>query len=1299
MSMSHVKVLTVAVLSAVSFVGFGGSSVSLRPGGAEVLVAPAAPRTVRFAADDLTNHLSQVLGAAVPVVTTPTDGKVQIVVGDSEWSRAAGIDVAKLPRDGFVLRTSAGRVYVVGRDDPAEDFGKKLSQGAYPATEHATAFGVMEFLERYAGVRFYYPDEYGTIVPRKASVEVAATDETVKPRFTTRRSGLRGAGPCGELPLGPGQDVRKAWWRFRLREGTVNIPCCHGQNRFGVVKLFTKTHPEYFQLRKDGTRCTETSADVGYKIGQLCHTSGVWDFFRSATVERMRKGEKYVDVMPQDGMRACLCENCLKRYSQTNDFSLASGFCSELMWSNTVSVAEAVRAAGLDGCVTQMAYGPCRVIPSIDIPDNVKVVLAVGGPWSLSRPDIFEKQVEFIRGWSEKLKGPVSWIWTYPMKNYGRLMAHGVPQYAPRAYFEFFRRVAPYVDGAYTESNQERDTAFYNYMNYYVFARLCWDADMDVEKVLAEHNALLFGAGAAAMAKYFDRLEKIWISKVAIPSLIGETEIGPMIYAEKEETILRDIYSDAVLAELGGCLDAAAAAVPAGSPEAKRLAVLRERFHAPLVAAHAKFAPPPVAKASQGHGGALRIDAEGKRTFVKLSVPTMPKKLKPLARYRLSYFIRTENLVQNPEAKGNFGATVEFEQGGKGVKYKATRVPGRNYFRGTNDWTPVEGVVTGSGEVYAEGFKPIVWARVFGATGTVWIDDVRLEEIPSYEPEAPQYKVSGKRKLTWNGLSGRVAPLERVTWENAAAQKGGWRLWRGTAWRNERVNAQVKVWSDVAVPNLRCRFTDFVGPKGAKLPAEALSARFVRNVLASANYRTGEAKVDIPAHAVGDILDDAASADLPEFGFRAIWVQMRVPADAAPGGYRGQLVVSGDGVEDMTFDFRLNVLRRTLPAPKDWKFFLDLWQSPHAVARRHHVEDWSEEHWKLMDPLLRELGDAGQKTITVPLKQTPVKQPDGTWRGLVVRTHRKDGTWAHDFSLFDRWVEFAKARGLGPQIHCYSIAERRQRNHHVYVDEATDKVVHEMVPVLSERNGELWRPFFRAFAKHLKEKGWLDDTYLALDENTLEETKYAVAMARREAPEFKIAFACDRPAADFLAVGIENFSQALRGQLMDEAFLKAVKERAADPKLTTTYYICNFPQKPNSWVTSPLCESAWTGLYAAAKGYSGLLRWAAWSWYLGVDPLWDASCPPRYDAGEAFLMYPGMRSSTRWEMMRDSIENAEKIRILRQEGQATKALEAALSKVDFKPMPKDPDAATRATFEEGYRQQVADVLKALDEIK
>lgn len=125
--MNKAKLLLLVLLAAVSHLGLCGDSVSLHPGVTEVLVSPSAPKTVLFAADDLTNHLSQVLGAAVPIVTKPTDGKVQVVVGDSEWCRAAGIDVAKLPRDGFALKTASGRVYVAGRDDPEEDLGRKLA--------------------------------------------------------------------------------------------------------------------------------------------------------------------------------------------------------------------------------------------------------------------------------------------------------------------------------------------------------------------------------------------------------------------------------------------------------------------------------------------------------------------------------------------------------------------------------------------------------------------------------------------------------------------------------------------------------------------------------------------------------------------------------------------------------------------------------------------------------------------------------------------------------------------------------------------------------------------------------------------------------------------------------------------------------------------------------------------------------------------------------------------------------------------------------------------------------------------
>ncbi len=47
------------------------SAATLEPGKTEVIVAPDAPKTVLFAAEELTNFLAQALGAPVPVATAP----------------------------------------------------------------------------------------------------------------------------------------------------------------------------------------------------------------------------------------------------------------------------------------------------------------------------------------------------------------------------------------------------------------------------------------------------------------------------------------------------------------------------------------------------------------------------------------------------------------------------------------------------------------------------------------------------------------------------------------------------------------------------------------------------------------------------------------------------------------------------------------------------------------------------------------------------------------------------------------------------------------------------------------------------------------------------------------------------------------------------------------------------------------------------------------------------------------------------------------------------------------------------
>ena len=154
-----------------------GKALILAPGNTEVVIAPDAPKTVLFAVEELTNLLSQAYGCAVPVVTSPTPGKKGIYLGDSQWTRAAGIDVAALKRDAFTIVADASSVYIAGRDDTKEDTHHSVYSphtGVWAQYhEHATLFGVYEFLERYAGVRMYFPGELGTIVPRTAGISVS----------------------------------------------------------------------------------------------------------------------------------------------------------------------------------------------------------------------------------------------------------------------------------------------------------------------------------------------------------------------------------------------------------------------------------------------------------------------------------------------------------------------------------------------------------------------------------------------------------------------------------------------------------------------------------------------------------------------------------------------------------------------------------------------------------------------------------------------------------------------------------------------------------------------------------------------------------------------------------------------------------------------------------------------------------------------------------------------------------------------------------------------------------------------
>ena len=741
------------------------SAVVFEPGRSEVVLADGAPGTAAFAASEATNFLSRVLGAAVPIVARPSGGGVaSLVVGSNEWCAAAGVLPDPSVRDAFRIRAADGCVFIVGNDDDVDVFRRLKRGDRGQRFRSGTLFGVYEFLERFAGVRFYFPGEMGTVVPRTGRV-VAKGDLLVQPDFEVRDCSIASAGlwpddfgENGEMVKLSEKETnaRRLLYKLRLRECPERPGCCHGQNGFRIAERFSETHPEYFMLRKDGTRCTGTNFVHNWQGRQLCHTSPVWDVIREETLERIRKGAKSVDVMPQDGMQPCQCPTCQARFNTTN-FSLSSGYATDLIWSNTVAVAKAITAAGLKGSVAQMAYGTYRNLPDMEIPENVNLVLAVGGPWSESHPDIRDKQVEFVRGWSEKLGRKVAWIWTYPMKNYGRLQAPGVPQSAPHAYISFYSRVAPYIKGSYVESGCARGNVLHllhNYLNFYAFSKFAWDNSFDLDAALAEHNRLMFGAGAEEMGRFFARIEELWIGKVAIPSMIGETEIGPvMIKGPSELELWTKIYTPAVIKELEGYLERASTLAGTDAMSAKRVRWIRTCFFGTMVERSREFLKDvlvepelerraastakdvlegveislPKGAVRDGvvkcgkSSGSVKVVADGN---LYVNIP-LTGRVKPNTRYRVSYFVKVEALESD---RGWGGACAEYEE--YAPKYAAVRVPAENPLKGTHDWIAQSGTfVTGPLGGAKEG-RSSLWLRVIHSKGTAWFDGVRLEELP-----------------------------------------------------------------------------------------------------------------------------------------------------------------------------------------------------------------------------------------------------------------------------------------------------------------------------------------------------------------------------------------------------------------------------------------------------------------------------------------------------------------------------------------------------------------------------------------
>lgn len=463
--------------------------------------------------------------------------------------------------------------------------------------------------------------------------------------------------------------------------------------------------------------------------------------------------------------------------------------------------------------------------------------------------------------------------------------------------------------------------------------------------------------------------------------------------------------------------------------------------------------------------------------------------------------------------------------------------------------------------------------------------------------------------------------------------------WKAVAWKGEKIHTQVLVWTKKEIPSLTVKVNSLKNDKGEIIDARNISASFVRYVMTD-EFGKGCGKrktTDYDSSLVEDPIDIVDRLPVKANSVQPLWLSIRVPGDARPGKYSGTLTVVAD--REYTLGISLNVLNHRLPPPAQWKFDLDLWQSAFSIAAVHDVPLWSDEHFRIMKPYFTMLADAGQKIITANIINQPwgeghIYYKDPT---LITRTKKKDGSWKFDYSVFDRYIAFMMDCGINQRINCYSMVTWDLS--FIYFDEATGKEASIKAEPGSKEYNDYWSVMITDFTKHLKEKGWFEKTAIAMDERSMESMKAVIALLRNIDPHWKTALAGDYHPE--IEKDIYDYCIIIRHKFPENV----LNERKAAAKPTTYYTACG-EEYPNGFSYSPPAENTWIGWYASAGGFTGYLRWAYNNW---TEATLSDTRFRQWPAGDCYQIYPGPRSSIRFEKLIEGIQDYEKIRILKEQ--------------------------------------------------
>lgn len=439
----------------------------------QVVLRQNASSSEKWAAGELCTWLKQVSGAEFPLVQEGEEKSEHLILvglgAKAKQILGGGVSDPEIGDETFTYRNAGPHIIIWG------------------GQQRGTQYGVLSFLEKEMGIRWYTPQV--TSVPTKQQYSFHHLYNTESPGIRVRndfyyeafdptwaaRNRINGAMTAREQPGGV-----EAYWSVH-----TFFPLMPPEEFFG-------SHPEYYSLI-DGVRTHDHA--------QLCVTNpDVVRILTERLLKVMREQPQYLiyDVSQNDWAGACECDKC-QAVAKAEESE--SGPVIQLV----NQIAEQVEKEFPDKFVGTLAYQytrkPCKTFK----PRHNVVVRFCSIECCFAHDFLSCEEnksfVDDLRGWASI--APHLYIWDYVVN-----FSHYILPYPN------FRVLKPNIQlfrenkaiGIMEQAAYQSRGGEFAELRAYVIARLLWNPDADVDEIINDFMYGYYGRSGQYVRAYFDLL-------------------------------------------------------------------------------------------------------------------------------------------------------------------------------------------------------------------------------------------------------------------------------------------------------------------------------------------------------------------------------------------------------------------------------------------------------------------------------------------------------------------------------------------------------------------------------------------------------------------------------------------------------------------------------------------------------------------------------------------------------------------------------------------------------------------------